>query len=151
MAKVIFMSNKTAKKADEAPDRREFFRLNFKSPLNFRSYSLKAALKPVPAPKKEKGVSQNISASGVLFQIQNNPPRVSSVLWMNLDIRTLKICQEIEKRALIFNNGILGRVVRVEEDPAKINAYNVGVCFITQEQKRAKEIERILSQISQSK
>ena len=125
-------------------ERREFFRLDYKSPLEFRSYSPKALEKTIPA---TKAVSENVSQSGVLFQIENTPPNVSSILWMNLDIRTLKICKEIEQRALIFNNGILGRVVRVEEDPKNLNVYNVGVCFLTQDLKSRKEIEQILSQI----
>ena len=126
-------------------ERREFFRLDYKSPLEFRSYSPKTLEKNIPA---TKAVSENVSQSGVLFQIENTPPNVSSILWMNLDIRTLKICKEIEQRALIFNNGILGRVVRVEEDPKNLNVYNVGVCFLTQDLKSRKEIEQILSQIS---
>ena len=125
-------------------ERREFFRLDYKSPLEFRSYSPKTLEKNIPA---TKAVSENVSQSGVLFQIENTPPNVSSILWMNLDIRTLKICKEIEQRALIFNNGILGRVVRVEEDPKNLNVYNVGVCFLTQDLKSRKEIEQILSQI----
>ena len=125
-------------------ERRQFFRLNFRSPLEFRSYSPKSIEKVSPS---GKGISQNVSQSGVLFQVENVPPHVSSVLWMNLDIRTLKICQEIEKKALVFNNGILGRVVRVEEDPQNLNVYNVGVCFITPDEKSSKEIEQILSQI----
>lgn len=129
-------------------ERRAFFRLNFKSPLEFRSYSPKTLEQSLPA---GKGVSENISQTGVLFQIEDSPPDVSSILWMNLDIRTLKICKEIEHRALIFNNGILGRVVRVEEDPQNLNIYNVGVCFITQDLKSRKEIEQILSQIPQAK
>ncbi len=129
-------------------ERREFFRLTFKSPLEFRSYTPRTLEEASPV---VKGISENISQSGVLFQVKNAPPDVSSILWMNLDIRTLKICKEIETRALIFNNGILGRVVRVEEDPKNLNVYNVGVCFITQGQRHLKEVEEILSKVSETK
>jgi len=50
-------------------------------------------------------------------------------------MRTLKICQEIESRALIFNKGVLGKVVRVEEDTQRNNTYDVGVCFLRKDQK----------------
>ena len=94
-------------------DRREFFRINFDTPLNFKSYSRLA----VNAPEKaQQATAQNISQSGILFQTEENPPQLSSIVWMNLDIRTLSICKEIEKKALILRNGLLGRVVRVEED-----------------------------------
>ena len=134
----------------ESQDRREFFRLTFKSPLKYRSYAAGTGEVAAKDADSEAGTSKNISTSGVLFQTQA-PPKVSSILWMNLDIRTLKICQEIERRVLIFNNGILGRVVRIEEDPAKGNVYNVGVCFITQDKKDSKEVTQILNQISKKK
>ena len=68
---------------------------------------------------------------------------------MSLDIRTLKICQEIEKRAIILNDGLLGRVVRVEEDIKNTKVYDVGVCFLTQDQRNTREVQNILSTISQ--
>ncbi|MBI3252139.1 MAG: PilZ domain-containing protein [Candidatus Omnitrophica bacterium] len=117
--------------------RREFFRLHFNAPLQFA----------VSRSPSSKAVSKNISSSGILFQTQTAPPQLSSIVWMNVDIRTLKICREIEQRALIFNNGLLGRVVRVEEDPDK-GAYDVGVCFLTQDQKNSREIQQILADLS---
>ena len=125
-------------------ERREFFRVHFKQPLEFKSYSAQKSAIAAQAPGQ--GVSQNISPSGILFRIENNPPELSSILWMNLDIRTLSICKEIERRALIHNDGLLGRVVRVEEDSEKENAYDIGVCFLTQDQQSSKEVEQILSQ-----
>ena len=140
------------KQSEVFQNRREFFRIPYTAPLEFRAYpadkSEKLTQRAVAAPTK--ATSENISSSGVLFQVQKTPPKLSSVLWMNLDIRTLKICREIENRALIFNNGILGRVVRVEEDPQKVNVYNVGVCFLTQDEKSSEQIEQILSGISKA-
>ncbi len=121
-------------------EKRDFFRINFNSPVEYKSYT---GSEPVRA----SGRSQNISQSGILFQTETNPPALSSVVWMNLDIRTLRICQEIERRALIFNNGILGRVVRVEENP-KSDIYEVGVCFLTQAEKNTREVQGILEEIS---
>lgn len=132
---------------NSAQDRREFFRINFSTPLNFKSYSRLVS----DSSQAAEGISQNISQSGVLFQIEDNPPQLSSIVWMNLDIRTLSICKEIEKRALILNNGLLGRVVRVEEDAKDSNRYDVGVCFLTQEQKNSREVKQILEHISKEK
>ena len=130
-----------------AQERREFFRIHFSTPLNFKGYSRLA----LDSPEAAQGTSQNISQSGVLFQIEDNPPQLSSIVWMNLDIRTLSICKEIEKRALILNNGLFGRVVRVEEDAKDSHRYDVGVCFLTQEQKNLREVEQILEDISKEK
>jgi hypothetical protein len=130
-----------------AQDRREFFRINFSTPLNFKSYSRCGA----DSTQATEGISQNISQSGILFQIEDNPPQLSSIVWMNLDIRTISICKEIEKRALVLNNGLLGRVVRVEEDTNNSRRYDVGVCFLTQEQKDSQEVAQILQEISKDK
>lgn len=117
-------------------NRREFFRLKFSAPVRFKSY---------PKTSQESGVSQNISQSGILFQTPKNPPQLSSLLWMNLDLRTLKICQEIENRALILNNGVVGKVVRVEEGQRN---YDVGVCFLTQEQRDTSEVQKLITELS---
>ena len=128
------------------PQRREFFRLKFNSPLNFKSYDSRHSASSETQPKKiQTGVSQNISQTGILFQTQQTPPKISSIVWMSLDLRTLKICQEIEARALILNNGVLGRVVRVEEDPANSSAYDVGVVFL----KNSENDNRVVREIAQ--
>ena len=116
-------------------ERREFFRVPYTSTLQYKAYADKGA----------SGTAQNISESGILFQTEQEPPKLSSIVWLNLDIRTLKICQEIESKALIFNNGILGKVVRVEEDSDK--SYDVGVCFLRKDQKDATGVAELLRTI----
>lgn len=123
-------------------NRREFFRLKFSAPVRFKEYSNQGSN------SEAEGISQNISQSGILFQTENNPPQLSSILWMNLDLRTVKICQEIEERALIHNDGVLGKVVRVEEGPKN---YDIGVCFLTQEQKNSPRVQKLLSEIAAPK
>lgn len=129
-------------------NRREFFRLKFTTPLRFKSYAVKNSATVLPQTDAE-GRSRNVSQSGILFQTENAPPQISSILWLNLDIRTLKICQEIEDRVLIFNNGLLGRVVRVEEE-SRSGSYDIGVCFLTQEQKNSREVQKVLTEISKT-
>ena len=125
--------------APNESERREFFRLNFKSPVQYRDLRAGA---PVEA------TTRNISQNGVLFQTEQSPPNLSSLVWMNLDMRTLKICQEIESRAIIFNNGVIGKVVRVEEDPEAAKTYDVGVCFLRKEQQASQEVQQLLSQLA---
>lgn len=118
----------------EEKERREFFRLPVRTSLEFKAYG----------EKKSHGTARNVSQSGILFQTDQEPPQLSSILWLNLDVRTLKICQEIESRALIHNNGILGKVVRVEEDADNGNAYDVGVCFLRKDQQASAEVQELL-------
>lgn len=136
----------------QGQERREFFRINFSTPLQFKAYAIDEKSKS-PQPSVDsaiRGVSQNVSQSGILFHTKANPPALSSIVWLNLDIRTLKICQEIENRALVFNDGLVGRVVRVEEDNHALNSYDVGVCFLTKEQRGSREVQQILSEITQA-
>lgn len=120
-------------------NRREFFRLNFNSPVRFRAFP--------SDPDAAEAVTRNISSSGVLFQSPQALP-VSSIVWMNVDLRTLRICQEIEERAIIVQEGILGRVVRVEEDGAKDSVgYDVGVRFLTQDERDAEDVRRALADL----
>ena len=126
-------------------NRREFFRVKFATPLRFRAYTPGRGTRQ-SAPVEAR--SQNVSQSGILFQTETPPPQLSSILWMDVDLRTLKICQEIEERALVTNNGILGRVVRVEEDTKNGSAYDIGVCFITQDQKNSREVQDILAELA---
>ena len=128
-------------------NRREFFRIKFNEPVKYRSYQSDSKGRVAETSSKAAG-TENISQSGILFQTKTQPPAVSSIVWMNLDIRTLKICHEIENRALIFNNGLLGRVVRVEEDDTKGSSYDVGVCFLTQDEKSSKEVQAILTELA---
>ena len=121
-------------------ERREFFRLNFKSPVEYKDLHTSTAV---------EATTRNISQNGVLFQTEENPPILSSLVWMNLDMRTLKICQEIEAKALIFNNGVLGKVVRVEEGTENNNAYDVGVCFLRKEQRDSAEIREAIGHLKQ--
>ena len=129
-------------------ERREFFRLSYTSPIQFKFYDVKNLQKSAPSTSGPlEGNTRNISQSGVLFQTDDNPPSLSAIIWMNLDIRTLKICQEIESRALIFNNGVLGKVVRVEEDAENNNSYDIGVCFLKKDQKDSRDVQQALSQL----
>lgn len=106
-------------------DRREFFRVPYANSLRYKACNETGTT----------ATAQNISQSGILFQTQQEPPKLSSIVWLSLDMRTLKICQEIESKALIFNNGILGKVVRVEEDADSGKSYDIGVCFLRKDQR----------------
>jgi hypothetical protein len=128
--------------AHNEKERREFFRLNYKTPVEFKTYPQNQTLA-----QRQAGISENISEAGLLFQTENIPPQVSSILWMNLDMRTLKICQEIESKCLIFNNGVLAKVVRVEEGSDDIKGYDVGVCFLKKDQSGSREVQEILKQV----
>ena len=60
------------------------------------------------------------------------------ILWLSFDRGTLNIFAETESRSLIYQNGIIGKVVRIEQ--RNDGTYNVGVQFITREEKNSTNI-----------
>lgn len=109
-------------KPEGGSDRREFLRLDFRQPLRFR-------MVPSSGEVLHDASGSNISVSGLLFKSRVLPP-LSSVLWMDVDTRTLRICREIDERVLVQDGGLIGRVVRVEENPGEAGTFSVGVCFL---------------------
>ena len=129
-------------------ERREFFRLSYKAPVQFKFYEARTDSAGAQAAEKPlEGSARNISQKGVLFQTVEHPPQLSSIVWMSMDMRTLKICQEIESKALILNHGVLGKVVRVEEDIDKENIYDIGVCFLQKDQRQSPDVRAVLSRL----
>lgn len=124
-------------------ERREFFRLNYTQPLQYKACQTNAR-------GTVDGAGRNISQTGILFRTETRPPEISSLLWLNLDIRTLNICKEIEGKALIFNNGLIGKVVRVEEDAEGANSFDVGVCFLTKEDAKSRDVQKLLAELESS-
>ena len=108
--------------ADNFVEKREFYRVAYEKPLKFKEFVTARRGRPSAA------VSKNVSSSGILF-VSRSLPKISSIIWINLPISELSICKEIEGRVVTEKSGILGRVVRVEED-ARAKRYSVGVCFV---------------------
>ncbi len=118
-------------------EKRQFYRVNYEKELNFDKFIGSSVS------GTNSGISKNISQSGILIQT-DNPPSISNLLWISLDLRTLNICQEIEQNALIIKNGVVGKVVRLEESKTAEGSYDVGVCFLkkgsSMEEKLAKAL-----------
>jgi len=104
-------------------DKREFFRYRHEKPANFKEVSgIDNTISGL-----ESAITKDLSASGVLFT-STYPPRLSSIIVLDVDYRTSMLCEEIEGRALILNNKLLGKVVRIEDNDN--GSYDIGVAFI---------------------
>jgi len=112
-------------------ERREFPRLNYSTPLGFKVCS-KDTISKLCA-----GYTVDISQSGLLCNI-NEKVNQDDILWLSFDRSTLDFCREMEKRAFIYQNGIIGNVTRVE--PEQAGSYSVGIRFITRQEKGAENI-----------
>lgn len=118
-------------KVYKGPERRQFLRLDYITPLAYKVC------------KKEtlsillQGYTSNISQSGLLCNIKESVKK-DDILWVSFDRTTLNVCEDLEKRSLIYQNGIVGKVVRAER---KIDGtYDVGIQFVTREEKNLTNI-----------
>jgi len=107
-------------------ERRRFIRLNYVTLLAYK------VCKEETIHKLLEGYTSDISPSGLLCTIKEKV-KLDDTLWLSFDRDTLTICQELEKRSLIYQNGIIGKVVRMEDKAD--GTYEAGIQFITREEK----------------
>jgi len=107
-------------------ERRNFIRLDYKAPITYK------ICREETINKLLEGYSADISQSGLLCNLKDRVNK-DDILWLSFDRGTLSIFEEIERRSLIYQNGIIGRVVRIEEKGD--TTYDVGIQFITREEK----------------
>lgn len=120
-------------------EKREFFRFTCEKPVQFKELS--ASKKKGSASKFLKSVSKNLSVSGILFT-STEAPKIKSVVALKLDYRTTNICHEIEEHALIVDNTIVGRVVRIDANDD--GTFDVGVAFLKRSGKVPDEIKDLV-------
>ena len=105
-------------------ERREFVRLEYSVPVGFK------VCKKETISKLLSGYTSDISQAGLLCRVKEKVNK-DDILWLCFDRSTLEFCQELEKRVLIYQNGIIGKVARIEP---KDDTFDIGVKFITREE-----------------
>lgn len=108
------------------PNRRAFSRIDYAAPLAYKVCNKKTVSKLL------EGYTSNISQAGMLCNIREEV-RPDDILWLSFDRGMLNICEELEKDALIYQNGVLGKVVRIE--PKGFDNFDVGIKFLTRQEK----------------
>lgn len=106
-------------------ERREFVRINCAGPLAYK------VCKKETITKLLEGYTYNISENGLLCNVAQNV-KLEDILWLSFDRGVLSICEEMEKRVFIYQNGVIGKVVRVESKGC--DNYDVGIKFITRQE-----------------
>jgi hypothetical protein len=123
-------------------EKREFLRCDYRKPL---TYKIITNLKNDDFTSRlMTAVSKNLSAAGILF-VTNvaKVPEIASLIVLDVDYRTLDICQEIEEQALILDDKLVGRVVRIEDN--EDNTCGIGVAFIKKSDPIIKDIENLIN------
>jgi hypothetical protein len=107
-------------------ERRQAERVDYAVPLSYK------VCKEETISKLLEGYTSNVSPQGLLCNIKD---RVSqdSILWLMFDRDTLDFCSQLEKRSLVYQRGIVGKVVRVQD--GQNGTYDVGIRFITRDEK----------------
>jgi len=118
-------------KVYKGPERRKFVRLDYVTPLAYK------VCKQDTITKLLQGYTSNVSQAGLFCNMQEEVKK-NDILWLSFDRDTLTICESLEKRSLIYQNGIVGKVVRIETK--KDGNYSVGIKFVTREEKNLTNI-----------
>jgi hypothetical protein len=113
------------KKEYTGPERRKFIRLDYITPLAFKICN------PNTISKLLQGYTVDVSEGGLLCRIPVAVHR-DDILWLSFDKATLAVCQEIEKNCFLYQNGIIGKVIRSEMHAD--GTYHVGIHFIIREE-----------------
>ena len=133
-------ANNNAKNYD-GKERRSYVRYQHRVPVHY-SFVARPEEKSIVS-RAIRAISKNISASGILFSIdKGHMPDLSSILILDLDYRTARVCEALEKRALIVNNKLLGKVVRLQK--AKNGEVDVGVAFITKSEDLSEDLRKLI-------
>ena len=112
-------------------ERREFVRFDFVNPL-----ALKVCKKKTISQLLD-GYTSNVSRGGLRCSVKERVPK-NSILWLSFDRGLLDVCRGIERKCLIYQNGVLGKVIWSKK---RINStYDVGIRFITREEKNLTHI-----------
>ncbi|MFH1198867.1 MAG: PilZ domain-containing protein [Candidatus Omnitrophota bacterium] len=112
------------------PERREFVRLDYVTPIAYK------ICKKETLDRLFNGYTANVSPTGIMCTIKDKVD-IDDVLWLSFDRGILHICEELEKRSLIYQNGIIGKVVRVDYHR---DHYSVGIRFLTREEENSSHI-----------
>ena len=108
------------------PERRQFVRLDHVTHLAYKVCKKETILKLL------QGYTSNISQAGLLCNIKDKVNK-NDLLWLSFDRNILDTCEALERRSFIYQKGIIGKVVRIEH--RNNGTYNVGIKFITREEK----------------
>ncbi|HOW42877.1 MAG TPA: PilZ domain-containing protein [Candidatus Omnitrophota bacterium] len=112
-------------------ERREFPRLPLITPLAYK------ICKKETLTKLFEGYTVNVSQNGLLCNIKDKV-NMDDILWLSFNKSDLSFCQDMDKTSFVYQNGIVGKVVRIEGKDD--GTFDVGINIITREEKNLTNI-----------
>lgn len=119
------------KKTYKGSERRKLLRLDYTTPLAYKICKKKTVSSLL------KGYISDVSQEGLRCKIKQKIKK-NDIVWLSFDRPTLNICEDLDRKALIYQKGVIGRVVWVKPKGKKV--YEVGVQFVTREEKNLTNI-----------
>ena len=107
------------------PERRRFPRLDYVTPLAYK------ICKKETIDRLLDGYTTNVSQAGLMCTIKDKVHE-EDILWLSFDRDTLTICHDMEKDSLIYQSGVIGKVMRIKHHDD--GSYSVGIQFITRQE-----------------
>ena len=107
-------------------ERRKFVRVNHDAHLDYKVCKKETIYKLL------QGYTSNVSEAGLLCNIKDKVSK-NDLLWLSFSRDILEVCETLEKKSLIYQKGIVGRVVRIKHK--EDDTYDIGVRFLTREEK----------------
>lgn len=121
-------------------ERREYLRYRCDKPVKYSA--IHVAKGKGHGAELVDAMSKNLSASGILFATEaDKAPKIGDILVMDLDFRTLSICNEVEELALIVEEKLIGRVARLEDN--NDGSFDVGVAFVRKSDPISRNVKKI--------
>ncbi len=122
----------------EGLERRQHDRVEHVTPLAYK------ICKKETVTQLLQGYTSDVSQAGILCRLSDQVQK-DDILWLSFDRSTLMVCEELEKNSLIYQNGVIGKVVRIEHRSEGV--YDVGVHFITRSEKDFSDFSHIYSRV----
>ncbi|MFH1248126.1 MAG: PilZ domain-containing protein [Candidatus Omnitrophota bacterium] len=119
-------------------EKRRFSRVEYSAPLAYKICKQETLLKLFC------GYTVNISQSGLLCNIQDNVG-IEDILWLSFEKNILNVCKELEKSSLIYQNGIIGKVNRINNN--NNGTWDIGVQFLTRTEKNYNRILDMMQEL----
>jgi hypothetical protein len=113
------------------PEKRESIRIDYCKPLAYK------VCKQETLSRLCEGYTVNLSEAGLLCNI-HDAVNLQDIMWLSFARNVLVVCEEIDRRSLIYQNGVIGKVVRI--DSKENGTFDIGVKFLTREEKKPAEV-----------
>lgn len=112
-------------------ERRQFVRFDYITPLAYK------VCKKTTLSKLLQGYTADISQGGLRCRLREKVAK-NNIIWLSFDRNLLDVCRGIDRKCMVYQNGVIGKVVWATRLMNK--TYDIGIRFLTREEKNLTNI-----------